>query len=86
LEGFCVAGGKGKCSSSSFHNRAPPFRSREQWLAGEMGELKALFEKDAPAGAGFTWGHAKRHSSIGREPLAPKTAEVLAPLPTANPP
>jgi hypothetical protein len=41
-------------------------------------ELKALFEKDAPAGAGFTWGKAKLHSSIGREPLAPKNAEVLA--------
>ena len=56
-------------------------RKLESWGSCEAyhaSDLKPFTETDPPAGAEFTWDKAKLHASIGREPLHPKTAEVLA--------
>jgi len=56
-------------------------RQLESWGTCEAyhaAELKALNEKNAPAGAEFLWEKSKLHASIGRESLEPKTAEILA--------
>ena len=56
-------------------------RQLESWGTCEAyhaSELKAFSEKGVPSGAAFTWQNTKLHASIGREPLASKTAEILA--------
>jgi hypothetical protein len=56
-------------------------RALESWGSVEQyraTELKPLTETDPHAGADFTWDKARLRASIGREPLKPNTAEVLA--------
>ncbi len=56
-------------------------RQLESWGSCEAyhaSDLKALTETNPTVGAEFTWEKASLHASIGREPLNPKSAEVLA--------
>lgn len=56
-------------------------RAVENWGSVEQyraTELKPLSDTNAPAGADFAWEKAALHASVGREPLKPRDAEVLA--------